>query len=82
MEYGIAWNRLNYTKAEQVCRSQGMSLVDEQQWKTLLSSKVMHKHEWPLHLPYWGKDKRGLFTSGKVTHLTGTSLLNVVCVQP
>lgn len=81
MEYGIAWNRLDYAKAQQVCTSQGMSLVDEQQWKTLLSSNVMNRYEWPLHLPYWGKDKRGLFTSGKVTQLTGTSLLNVVCVK-
>ncbi|PWI32947.1 SPOR domain-containing protein [Vibrio albus] len=81
MEYGIAWNRLDYTKAESVCSSMGMSMVDEQQWKSLLSSNVMTREKWPLHLPYWGMGKRGLFTSGKVTHLTGTSLLNVVCVK-
>jgi hypothetical protein len=81
MEHGIAWNRLDYIKADNVCRSMDMSLVDEQQWKSLLSSGVMARTKWPLHLPYWGKGKRGLFTSGKVTHLTGTSLLNIVCVK-
>lgn len=81
MEHGIAWNRLDYAKAEKVCVSMEMSLVDEQQWKSLLSSGVMGREKWPLHLPYWGRGKRGLFTSGKVTHLTGTSLLNVVCVK-
>ncbi len=81
MEYGIAWNRLDYDKAEQVCTSLGMYLVSEPQWKLLLSSGVMSREEWPLHLPYWGQGKLGLFTSGKVTHLTGTSLLNVVCMK-
>ena len=81
MEHGVQWNRLDYEKALKVCSSQGMSLLDEQQWKTLLSSGEMERHKWPMHLPYWGKDKRGLFYGGKVTHLTGTSLLNVACVK-
>ncbi|MDB1122542.1 SPOR domain-containing protein [Vibrio algarum] len=81
MEYGIAWNRLNYERAMQVCESQQMHLPTADDWKLLIDSQVMSKKQWPLHLPYWGDDKQGLFTSGKVTQLTGTSLLNVVCVK-
>ncbi|WED21880.1 SPOR domain-containing protein [Vibrio sp. JC009] len=81
MEYNIAWNRLSYQKANEVCHSLDMTLVDESNWKLLIGSSVMSSKQWPLHLPYWGAGKRGLFTSGKVTQLTGTSLLNVVCVQ-
>ncbi|WP_375752095.1 SPOR domain-containing protein [Vibrio sp. HN007] len=81
MEHGIAWNRLSYTRASQVCSKIGMNLVDEVSWQQLIDSKVMRKKGWPIHLPYWGEGKRGLFTSGKVTQLTGTSLLNVVCVN-
>jgi hypothetical protein len=81
MEYGIAWNRLNYERATEVCQSQKMRLPSSEEWKTLIDSQVMSKKQWPLHLPYWGDDKQGLFTSGKVTQLTGTSLLNVVCVK-
>lgn len=81
MEYGIAWNRLNYERAMEVCQSQKMNLPSAEEWKMLIDSQVMSKKQWPLHLPYWGQDKQGLFTSGKVTQLTGTSLLNVVCVK-
>jgi len=81
MEYGIAWNRLNYERAMEVCESQQMRLPTADEWKLLIDSQVMSKKQWPLHLPYWGMDKQGLFTSGKVTQLTGTSLLNVVCVK-
>lgn len=81
MEYGIAWNRLNYERAMEVCESQKMRLPSADEWKLLIDSQVMSKKQWPLHLPYWGMDKQGLFTSGKVTQLTGTSLLNVVCVK-
>jgi len=81
MEYGIAWNRLGYERAVEVCRSQQMRLPSGEEWKTLIDSQIMSKKQWPLHLPYWGEGKHGLFTSGKVNQLKGTSLLNVVCVK-
>lgn len=81
MEYGIAWNRLNYDRAIEICKTQKMRLPTQEEWQLLIDSQVMSKKQWPLHLPYWGDGKHGLFTSGKVTQLTGTSLLNVVCVK-
>ena len=81
MEYGIAWNRLSYDRASEVCSSQKMRLPNPEEWKLLNDSQVMTKKQWPIHLPYWGENRQGLFTSGKVTQLTGTSLLNVVCVK-
>jgi hypothetical protein len=81
MEYNIAWNRLSYAKSDELCQAMGMRLLNDKEWKLLIDSQVMVQKQWPLHLPYWGGGKRGLFTSGKVTQLTGTSLLNVVCVK-
>ncbi|EKO3514516.1 SPOR domain-containing protein [Vibrio fluvialis] len=81
MEHNLAWNRLSYDDAEKLCRSQSMRLATEEEWKQLLSSKVMEKEQWPVYLPYWGFNKKGLFTSGKITNLKGTSLLNVLCVK-
>ncbi|MFG0887396.1 SPOR domain-containing protein [Vibrio sp. CJQ_6] len=81
MEHNLAWNRLSYDGAEKLCRSQGMRLSTEEEWKQLLNSKVMENEQWPVYLPYWGFNKKGLFTNGKITNLKGTSLLNVLCVQ-
>ncbi|MCE7628951.1 SPOR domain-containing protein [Vibrio fluvialis] len=81
MEHNLAWNRLSYDGAEKLCRSQGMRLSTEEEWKQLLNSKVMENEQWPVYLPYWGFNKKGLFTNGKITNLKGTSLLNVLCVR-
>ncbi|MCG3767065.1 SPOR domain-containing protein [Vibrio cincinnatiensis] len=81
MEHNQAWNRLNYSGAKKMCESQNMRLVTEEEWQQLLSSKVMEKEQWPMYLPYWGQNNRGLFTSGKITNLKGNSLLSVVCVK-
>ena len=81
MEYNIAWNRLNYERSVEVCALQNMRLPSEEEWQLLIDSQVMKTKQWPLHLPYWGDEKKGLFTSGKVTQLSGTSLLNVVCIK-
>lgn len=81
MEHGLPWNRLSYERALQTCRKIGMRLPGETQWQTLLDTKVMEKKQWPIHLPYWGAERKGLFTSGKVNQLSGSSLLNVMCVK-
>lgn len=81
MENGLPWNRLSYDGAASLCNGLGMTLPSQQQWERLLKSKVMTENDWPVHLPYWGKDRLGLFTSGKVNQLKGTSLLNVMCVN-
>ncbi|WP_157935161.1 SPOR domain-containing protein [Vibrio sp. 10N.286.49.B3] len=81
MEEDKAWTRLNYQHVTMLCEQMGFQLVDVHQWHALLDSGVMKKEQWPMQLPYWGEDKIGLFTDGKVTQLKGTSLLNVVCVQ-
>ena len=81
MEYGKPWNRLNYKSATQICQQLGMSLSGSDEFKTLRSSGVMEKNNWPLQLPYWGKGKKGLFTDREPNQLTGTSLLNVMCVK-
>ncbi|WP_390196788.1 SPOR domain-containing protein [Vibrio olivae] len=81
MEHNKAWNRLNYDDATLVCRQLGMKLPTEVEWSRFIGSDVMEKDKWPMHLPYWGSDRHGLFTSGKVTKLKGTSLLNVMCTK-
>lgn len=81
MEHDLPWNRLDYEGAYKTCYRLGMRLATPEEWKTLLDSNVMQKDKWPMHLPYWGADRVGLFTSGKVNQLKGTSLLNVVCVK-
>ncbi|QMV12885.1 Sporulation related domain protein [Vibrio spartinae] len=81
MEYEIPWNRLSYGQANATCQKIGMKMATASQWKRLLASQVMNREQWPLYLPYWGIDKKGMFTSGKVSQLKGSSLLNVLCVQ-
>ena len=81
MEQGKPWSRLDYASAELVCKQVNMKLMSEKQWQSILSSKVMEKQNWPMHLPYWGADKKGLFTNGNVNQLKGSSLLNVMCVK-
>ncbi|MGF1743936.1 SPOR domain-containing protein [Vibrio minamisatsumaniensis] len=81
MEQGKPWNRLDYGSAELVCNQVNMKLMTEKQWQNILSSKIMEKQNWPMHLPYWGADKKGLFTNGNVNQLKGSSLLNVMCVK-
>ncbi len=81
MENDVAWNRLSYEGAVQHCQQQNMRLATEKEWAQLLSSKVMEKEKWPMYLPYWGSNNKGLFTTGKVNTLKGTSLLNVLCVK-
>ena len=81
MEQGKPWSRLDYDSAELVCNQVNMKLMSEKQWQSILSSKVMDKQNWPMHLPYWGADKKGLFTNGNVNQLKGSSLLNVMCVK-
>ncbi|OAJ95510.1 SPOR domain-containing protein [Vibrio bivalvicida] len=81
MEHELPWNRLNYEGAYKTCYRLDMRLATSSEWKALLDSNVMQKDKWPMHLPYWGAEKSGLFTSGKTNKLKGTSLLNVVCVK-
>ncbi|MEZ9353544.1 SPOR domain-containing protein [Vibrio splendidus] len=81
MEQGKPWSRLDFDSAELVCSQVNMKLMTEKQWQSILSSKVMEKQNWPMHLPYWGADKKGLFTNGNVNQLKGSSLLNVMCVK-
>ncbi|KPL93136.1 SPOR domain-containing protein [Vibrio splendidus] len=81
MEQGKPWSRLDFDSAELVCNQVNMKLMSEKQWQSILSSKVMEKQNWPMHLPYWGADKKGLFTNGNVNQLKGSSLLNVMCVK-
>jgi hypothetical protein len=81
MEHGLPWNRLSYTSATDICHSMGMRLPVEDEWTQLLESKVMQGDHWPMHLPYWGHERKGMFTSGKISQLKGSSLLNVLCVK-
>ncbi|WP_342607845.1 SPOR domain-containing protein [Vibrio tritonius] len=80
MEWDLPWNRLNYDDAEKMCSTIKMRLATENEWKQLLDSQVMEAEKWPMNLPYWGWNKKGLFTNGKTTTLKGSSLLNVICV--
>lgn len=81
MEHGKPWNRLNYASSKKVCQQLSMDLASVSEFKTLRASGVMEKNKWPLQLPYWGKDKKGLFADREPNQLTGTSLLNVICVK-
>lgn len=81
MEHEIPWNRLDYEGAYKTCYRMKMRMATASEWQALLDSNVMVKDEWPVHLPYWGAEKTGLFSSGKVNQLKGTSLLNVLCVK-
>ncbi|MEF1302972.1 SPOR domain-containing protein, partial [Vibrio owensii] len=81
MEHGKPWNRLNYASSIKVCQQLSMDLASVLEFKMLRASGVMEKNNWPLQLPYWGKDKKGLFADREPNQLTGTSLLNVICVK-
>lgn len=81
MEHDLPWNRMNYEQAYKSCYRQGLRLAKPAEWQALLDSGVMVKDNWPMHLPYWGAEKTGLFYSGKVNQLKGSSLLNVMCVK-
>ncbi|MCG9680245.1 MULTISPECIES: SPOR domain-containing protein [Vibrio] len=81
MEHELPWNRMDYEMAYKTCYRMGMRLATEKEWQALLNADVMSRDKWPMHLPYWGADRIGLFYSGKVNHLKGTSLLNVMCVK-
>ncbi len=58
-----------------------MSLASPEEFKLLTDSGVMKKDRWPMQLPYWGKDKIGLFADREPNQLDGKSLLNVMCVK-
>lgn len=81
MEHELPWNRMSYEGAYKTCYRIGMHLATAAEWRALLDSEVMTKGKWPIHLPYWGAEKSGLFYSGKVNHLKGSSKLNVLCVK-
>lgn len=81
MEHELPWNRMNYEGAYKMCSRLGMRMATQQEWQALLDSGMMTKAKWPMHLPYWGAERTGLFTSGKVNQLKGSSLLNVICVK-
>ncbi|HAS6020750.1 SPOR domain-containing protein [Vibrio vulnificus] len=81
MEHNQAWNRLDYASAEVVCSDLHMRLLTEEEFFTLLDSKVMEKQQWPMQLPYWGRGNKGFFTDGRITQVKGSSLLNVLCVK-
>ncbi|WP_230389379.1 SPOR domain-containing protein [Vibrio nitrifigilis] len=80
MDQDLPWNRLDYDHAEKTCSRINMRLATELEWRDLLQSGVMQKERWPINLPYWGWNHRGLFMNGKTNNLKGTSLLNVLCV--
>lgn len=81
MERNKPWTRLDYTHARQTCQQMGMGLATIREWQRLLASKQLNNGHWPVSLPYWGENKLGLFTSGKVNQLQGNSELNVLCVS-
>ncbi|WP_237363482.1 SPOR domain-containing protein [Vibrio marisflavi] len=81
MEGDKPWSRLSYSTANQVCHRLGMKLPTVSEWDRLLGSKVMSDGSWPVYIPYWGDNKKGLFANGKTNQLKGDSLLNVVCVK-
>ncbi|WP_322803397.1 SPOR domain-containing protein [Vibrio alfacsensis] len=81
MEHGKPWNRLDYPTSEKVCQVMEMKLATVGEFKALRQSGVMEKNRWPMQLPYWGKDRKGLFADREPNQLTGTSLLNVMCVK-
>ncbi|NLS14438.1 SPOR domain-containing protein [Vibrio sp. SM6] len=81
MEHSKPWNRLDYAAALVVCQEVEMRLPTEQEFTVLLGSQLMQKEHWPMHLPYWGEGRTGLFADGRALTLTGSSLLNVLCVR-
>ncbi|RTZ14246.1 SPOR domain-containing protein [Vibrio aquaticus] len=81
MEHSLPWNRMSYEAAYKTCYRLGMKLATTEQWQALLASGEMEKSQWPMHLPYWGAEKVGMFTSGKTNQLKGSSLLNIMCVK-
>ncbi|QIA64574.1 SPOR domain-containing protein [Vibrio astriarenae] len=81
MEHGLPWTRLNYASATKTCQQLKMRLPSGSEWQQFLKAKIMDNGEWPVHLPYWGEERKGLFTSGQVNQLSGKSLLNVMCVR-
>ncbi|MGL6260573.1 SPOR domain-containing protein [Vibrio sp. WXL103] len=81
MEYGKPWTRLSYTRANQICQQLNMRLPSVGEWQQLIDSRVLDRGEWPVHLPYWGEERTGLFTTGRANPLSGQSLLNVMCVK-
>jgi hypothetical protein len=81
MEYNKPWSRLSYEDTRTICQKIDMHLATEKQWQVLRRSGIMTQKQWPVYLPYWGKDRKGLFANGKVTQLKGTSLLNILCVK-
>ncbi|USD65233.1 SPOR domain-containing protein [Vibrio sp. SCSIO 43136] len=82
MEHDKPWNRMSYSSALGVCKKLGMRLANHDEWQAILQTEELSKNKWPVHLPYWGMEQKGFFTSGKVTQLKGSSLLNVLCIQP
>lgn len=82
MEYDRAWNRMNYQSAQALCHKLDMRLAKNEEWQAILDSGELVKNKWPIHLPYWGDSNQGFFTNGKVTQLKGSSLLNVLCIEP
>ncbi len=82
MEYDRAWNRMNYQSAQALCHKLDMRLAKNKEWQAILDSGELVKNKWPIHLPYWGDSNQGFFTNGKVTQLKGSSLLNVLCIEP
>ncbi len=81
MEHNRAWNRLDSKGAAMVCDQIDMQLATASQWRTLLNSNIMQRNNWPMHLPYWGKNNQGFFSDGKITKVQENSLLNVLCVK-
>ena len=81
MEHELPWNRLDFESAATLCQRLDMQLPNAVQWQKLLDANVMVNEQWPIHLPYWGAERSGLFTSGKTNQINGSSLLNVMCVK-
>ncbi|SKA14680.1 sporulation protein [Vibrio cincinnatiensis] len=80
-EYNLAWNRLRYDEARQMCQILNMRLATEQEWQQLLDSDAIQNDPWPVELPYWGEGQKGFFMNGNINTLKATSQLNILCVQ-
>ncbi|RSD32176.1 SPOR domain-containing protein [Vibrio pectenicida] len=81
MEHDLPWNRMSYDMAYNTCDQMGMRLASHNEWQSLLNAKIMMRDKWPMHLPYWGEERAGLFYTGKVKPLKESSLLNIMCVK-
>lgn len=81
VEYDLAWNRLRYDEAENMCQALNMRLATENEWQQLIASDEINNTQWPAELPYWGDGQKGLFINGKVSELKATSQLNTLCVK-